>query len=305
MHYYNIYVFIFFIIIAAAAAVIKQPAIAAKMASSGRPSRHLYYTAITLAGFAIAHRQVPLQSGPFTAHLSASILLINMLFAGSMALNNLHDRAIDAVNEKNNSYSTVSVSKVCLPVIIALFGLSVCLAALVSYAVAAVTACVILVGFAYSSPPARLKRFFPVNIIVIAASTVLALALGYTCGSGSRGLEGFPWLFAASILAGTAMSFNTKDVNDYKGDKKYGIQTLMTLLGPANGRAATALLAFCGYMTVSAFSGSEIVTAAGIILGLATSALVYMSKKRLNEPVIFTLFFLFTAVFAYVNPYSF
>jgi 4-hydroxybenzoate polyprenyltransferase len=169
-----------------------------------------------------------------------------------------------------------------------------------SFQTAVVTLAVHAAAFAYSCPPLRIKKIFILNTMLIAASTILAILLGFSAAGGALSL--FPWKFAAALLAALTLAFSTKDVNDYSGDKKYGIATVMTLLGPKKGRLATAALALAGYFILPAAAGSARLFAVSAVLGSATFFAILLPKNKISEPLVFALFFVFAFFFILINP---
>lgn len=303
MHYYNIYVILAFILILAAAGAIVAPAKALLILKTARWSRHVYYSAITSAGFFLAQQKAALPDKKFLLFFIAGLVLINLLFAASMILNNVFDTKIDSVNKKENAlnYRTLEQKEYFILYFI-LLGLSLALSALMSVFVFAAAVVIHLAAYVYSCPPARIKNVFPFNTLLIAFSTFLALILGFIIPAGPKVFALFPWKFGITLFFGVALAFNTKDVNDYEGDKKYGVQTLMTLLGPKKGKFVIALLAAAGYLLVSFIAGSVNLVAASLVIGLATFFVIILPKKRINEALIFILFFIYAAVFIFLKP---
>jgi 4-hydroxybenzoate polyprenyltransferase len=303
MHYYNIYVMLAFIVVLAIAGAIAAPKKAALLLKTTRWSRHIYYSAMTAAGFLIAIKKTPLPDSRILLYFISGLVLINLLFAASIILNNIFDTKIDSINKKENTLNHSGITqKQYVVLYFILLALSLALSALISVFTAAAALVIHLSAYVYSCPPLRIKKIFPFNTLLIAFSTVLALFLGFIIPAGPRVFTLFPWKLGLTFFAGIALAFNTKDVNDYAGDKKYGVNTLMTLLGPKKGKLLTAALALAGYLLVSFIAGSVWLVATSLILGLATFCLVYLPKKHINEPAVFVLFFVFAAVFIYLRP---
>jgi 4-hydroxybenzoate polyprenyltransferase len=264
--------------------------------ASLRLSRHIYYTAVFAAGFFTAAKSWPRDIYP----PAAGAVIINLLFASSLVINNIYDSAIDDVNRKGNTANLGGIShKGYYAAYCLICGSAIFLSLAVSLAVFIVTAVIIAASWGYSSPPLRIKKIFPLNIMMISFSTLLAMALGFACSPGKALL---PVRFGTALFAALAMAFNTKDINDYAGDKKYGVKTIMTIYGPEKGRAIISFLAFAGYLAVAGFSGAPILFIPAIICGAITALYIRLSKGMVNEPFIFALFFVFAAVFVFIHP---
>jgi 4-hydroxybenzoate polyprenyltransferase len=307
MHYYNIYVLLAFIVILAIAGAIAAPKKTALILKTTRWSRHIYYSAMTAAGLFISLDNSP-HADRFPVYLISGLVLINMLFASSIILNNIFDTKIDSMNEKENTLNHSGITKKEYIILyFILLALSIALSAIIDlssdlYRYTLITAFVIhLSAYVYSCPPFRVKKFFPFNTLLIAFSTVLALVLGFIIYARYPAPV-FPRKLCIAFFTGISLAFNTKDVNDYEGDKKYGVETIMTLLGPKKGKLLTAALALAGYLLVSFIAGSVWLVAASLIPGLATFFLVALPKKHINEPAVFALFFVYAAFFIYLKP---
>ena len=233
--------------------------------------------------------------------LISGIFLMNLLFASSLAINNIYDRDIDALNSKDSMLSAkgFGIKKYWI-LFFVLLALSVFVSAAMLLAVFALTLVIHIVSWIYSSPPLHLKKVFIVNTALIAFSTLLAMLLGFAAASGAILL--FPPGLALTILIVLTLSFNTKDVNDYKGDKKYGVKTIVTVFGEKKGRMITAVLAFAGYLLVPVLLNAYTLLIPSAALGAVTYAVINTKAKKINEPLIFALFFAFAAGFVFVNP---
>lgn len=231
------------------------------------------------------------------------IVLINILFATSLMLNNYYDMSIDAENNKCNPLNTgVAKKPEYLTAFFFLFAASLAISLMISPAVFLTALAVHAVAWIYSCPPFRVKRFFPFNTLMIAFSTCLGLVLGYFVPGGL--FSKLPFAALAVLTGLLFLSFNTKDVNDCEGDKKYSIRTIMTILGPENGRLVIAALAYAAYLLAAIAAKSRLLLATSVLLGGVTFYII-MRKGKVNEPLIFALMFAFTAVFMILNPLKF
>jgi 4-hydroxybenzoate polyprenyltransferase len=268
--------------------------------------QHIYYTALTAAGFFLAAKQAYLPDKLFWPDFAAVILLINILFISSLILNNLYDKQIDLINKKENALNHADFTrKEYLVIYFVLLALSLGLAFSLSIYAAAVTLIMHAAAYVYSCPPLRIKNIFLLNTIFMSLASLLAFFLGYVLPAGAPVFSIFPRKFALALLFSLTLVFFSLDVNDYAGDKKYGVATVMTLLGPRNGRLAAAALALAGYLLMAFMLGSPYLLAASLLFGSATFVAIYLPKKRINEAIIFLIMFLYTGIFAWINPAGF
>lgn len=264
-----------------------------------RLSRHLYYSLIFIAGFLLGlkisgHSLQPL-------YLTAGFFLINILFAASLIINNINDKKIDALNTKDNILNSNGfTSRAYYALFFILSGLSLILSLAMSLKVFLITVLIHFFSWIYSSPPLHLKKVFLINTLIIAFSSLLALLLGFMEAAGT--IQSFPASLAATMIAALFFAFNTKDVNDYKGDKQYGIKTVVTVFGPKKGRTVTAVAAFAGYLLVPVLLNAYSVIVPSAVFGAVTYAVINTRSKKINETLIFALFFAYSAVFIFINP---
>ena len=270
-----------------------------------RPSRHIYYSAVFLLGYLAALRPVSGETGLLTGFFPG-LLLINLLFMFSLLINNISDRKIDSINKKPNTLNTpgLKIRGFTAPSIITA-GASLLLSSAISLRALLITALILITACAYSMKPFRLKRVFLLNTAVIAFSSVLALLLGYYCAPVNTGLAGFPAGPVAAFFICITLAFNTKDVNDYAGDKKYGIRTIMTVAGKKRGRTVIASLSLAGYLLMPALLCAPGFFAVSAAFGAATFFSILLPRSRINEPLIFFLFFCYAAAFMLLNPLGF
>lgn len=267
----------------------------AALMKSGRVSRHVYYTAVCLGGFFYAHFAHGVGEIPAVKAVS-SLFLINALFFSALLINNVFDFRIDETNSKDNTLERAgSRAHFALAAAGAAYGLL--LSAFLSRATFLVTLTILFFSAAYSAPPLRLKRFFPINTMIIALCTVLSFLLGfYAFGSNHQP----PRAFLFFLFAALSLSFNVKDINDAEGDKKYGVTTLMTLFGKKYGARAIAACAFAGYILFSLWQPFPFLIALSAAGGGATALLIVLARGKVNETAVFGVLAVYAAAYAAV-----
>jgi 4-hydroxybenzoate polyprenyltransferase len=175
-------------------------------------------------------------------------------FLAALAWNDLHDRAADQVNAPqrpvaSGAIPTAWAARAATVCAAAAFFLALC----VSYFAALLVLTVLLLAWAYSAPPLRLKR-----IPGIATATLALLALtAMTAGFSLFTREAAPWAFpprvALALFAGVTLGFTAKDLKDRDGDRGTGTVTLATLLPPPWNRRVTAGLVAFSYLLAPVF----------------------------------------------------
>ncbi|RAI57694.1 chlorophyll synthase ChlG [Roseicella frigidaeris] len=174
------------------------------------------------------------------------LLLVGPLVCGmSQAVNDWFDRHVDAVNEPDRPIPSGRIpGRWGLGLALAWTALSLLVGALLGPWGFAATLLGVALAWAYSAPPLRLKR-------------------NGWLGNAACGLcyETLPWITAAAVLSGQALTprlllvallygagaHGIMTLNDFKsveGDRRFGIRTLPVQLGPAlAGRVACLAMA--------------------------------------------------------------
>jgi len=264
---------------------------------SGRYSRHFYYSFVFISGFLCCLFSKGLSFFSVVPPFIGGVVLINLLFLSGLILNNLYDAKIDVTNKKPNPLTfKQNLKSTHIRFFVGLFIYSGVLAFSLSPRVFILTLCIHFIAYFYSCPPFRLKRVFILNTAVIAFATILAWLLGCACVPGAD-LSHLPLKFLAIIFTALTLAFNVKDVNDFKGDKQYGIATVMTVFGARLGKGISAALAFVGYILVALALGSRVFLFLSLLPATATFLAILLPKNKINEPLIFLIFFVSAATF--------
>ena len=271
-----------------------------------RPSRFFYYTVIFSSGFFLGIYKFKLLSDiNFFINLFSGILLINILFLSSIILNNIFDKNIDKLNSKPNPliniiniYDYIKIFWIC-------FLSSLFISLSINYTTLIMTAIIHFISYIYSCPPLHIKKTFPLNIILIALSSVMALFLGVSSSNEYNLFFQFPYKLGLVILIVLSLAFNVKDINDFKGDKKYNVKTLMTILGYNYGRKIIGILAFSGYILLPLLLNFYAILLYSFIFGALTFFIIYKSKNKINENIIFLIFFIYLFIFIIHKPVLF
>jgi 4-hydroxybenzoate polyprenyltransferase len=178
----------------------------------------------------------------------AAAVAVCLAWAGAVASNDVVDLEIDRVSNPGRPLVTGTWS----PRSFGLLSLAQgALALLGGFCVGTVFAVCLLAFLAvtvvYSAPPLRLKRYLVVSSSLIALGSVILLAAGFV-SSGARALPQLPAAVPAFLFIALACGANFKDIKDYEGDRREGIQTVVTLLGLRWGKVAAAALVSAGFL---------------------------------------------------------
>ena len=241
------------------------------------PPMWAYFCGVVSSGVPIVDRWQPLAIG---------VLLTGPLVCGTgQAINDWFDRHVDAINEPQRPIPSGRIPGR-WGLGIALFGtlLSLAVSALLGPLVVAATMVGLLLAWAYSAPPARLKRsgwWGP-----------LACALAY---------EGLTWFTGAAVMLGGAPSapvllvaafyalgaFGIMTLNDFKaveGDRQMGLRSLPVVLGtvPA-ARIACAVMLGAQLVVIALMAGWGLVWWAAAIAALTGGQLLAM-RRLVRDP---------------------
>jgi 4-hydroxybenzoate polyprenyltransferase len=261
-----------------------------------RPWRCVHYVGATVFGILLGYRII----GPefYLARSIIGVLAVFFSFQGMIVLNNLRDKSIDAVSGKRTPLSENVVSERTYAVWGAAFSGAGALAALyVSYAALLLVVAAHVTSLLYSSPPFRLKRFFPVNTLLISVSTYLAMMFGYSIYGLTKTFMSFPPKLTLLFVIVFTLSLSFKDRLDHKGDREGGIHTLFTLLGERRGSIVNGVLICLSYCSVPLILGYPPLFLAAVPAGLLSFYFSIRSPFR-EEPV-FIVYFLFADVFIF------
>ncbi|MFN6934846.1 MAG: chlorophyll synthase ChlG, partial [Tsuneonella sp.] len=237
------------------------------------------------------------------AFLVVGVLLTGPIVCGtSQVINDWCDRDVDAINEPNRPIPSGRVWGR-WPVRIALFGtaLSLAVAAVLGPWVLAATFVALFFGWAYSSPPLRLKRDGWLGPAVCALSyeglswfTGAAVMLGALPGT----------LIIAVLLLYSVGAHGIMTLNDFKavdGDRATGLRSLPVVLGVRNAAlTACAVMAGSQVVVVALLAWHGMSTSAAIVSVLVAIQLLCMARL-LRDPKKYAPWYNATGVLLYVS----
>jgi len=201
-----------------------------------RPSRLAIYLLLLNAGFLAATTEGLVDWDWLNPYDIGELFLLNLAltsaFVSQVALNDFHDLEID---RKTNSSRPLASGRVTAGTYAWLAGLGAGVALALSIVVDEVALYPMLgilsLGWFYSAPPFRFRRFLGLSHLVLAAIAMGCYLLGATLIHGNLAYRQcnrpLVALLGALILAGSQF----KDLKDLEGDWAQGVHTLATWLG--------------------------------------------------------------------------
>lgn len=184
-------------------------------------------------GYVLAsHRIVP--RGPDLALMAYACLVTGpLLWLAVLAINDAHDLASDRVNPRKadsplvaGRISTRGAFSIAVAAGLATSVASIPLGALFT----AGTTLVVLLGWAYSVPPVRLKARPGADLLANAVVGVVGPLGGWVVFTG--GAAGFPWQLAVLGILAAAGLYLPTTAADREADEQAGIGTIAVALGP-------------------------------------------------------------------------
>jgi 4-hydroxybenzoate polyprenyltransferase len=261
-----------------------------------RPWRCVHYVGATIFGILLGYRIIG--SDFEIARSTIAVVSVFLNFQGMIVLNNLIDRSIDRLSGKKTPVSEGAIDE--RGYAIWGFGLS-SIGALAAFAISYPAFLIVIAAhitsFLYSSPPFRLKRFFPLNTIFISLSTYLAMMFGYSIYGLTKTFMSFPPKLTLLFMIVFTLSLSFKDRLDQKGDREGGIHTLYTLLGVRKGSIVNGILICASYCSVPLILRYHPLLFAAVPAGALS--LFFLTRDPFREEPVFVIYFLFADVFIF------
>ena len=227
---------------------------------------------------------------------AAALISVFFNFQGMIVLNNLLDRSIDRISCKRTPLVDGAVSEKSYALLGLVFSaIGAITAALISYPALLLVMAAHIASFLYSAPPFRLKRFFPLNTLLIALSTYLAMMFGYSIYGLAKTFMSFPPKLTLLFLMVFTLSLSFKDRLDREGDREGGIYTLFTLFGERRGSIVNGVLMLASYCSVPFILGYAPLLLVAVPAGILTY--IFCIRSPFREEPIFLIYFLFADAF--------
>ncbi|MGM0442305.1 MAG: UbiA family prenyltransferase [Elusimicrobiota bacterium] len=149
----------------------------------------------------------------------------------------------------------------------------------------------------YSVPPLNLKRFFPINVFIVALNSLIAMVAGFSVLAGADIFYLFPRRLALLILVVMVTSINMIYLKDRKGDMAAGIKTIPTIFSKDVSRKVVAFLTVIAYFSVPVILKINILYLFSFI-GASIGAYLVL-RERWNESPYFITYFIYYIITLY------
>jgi homogentisate phytyltransferase/homogentisate geranylgeranyltransferase len=289
-----------------AAGAVAAPARAASVLWRFSRPHTIVGTAISIAGlFTIVVAGIPhIDAGDAAFHLFWTLVAgvsVNLFIVG---VNQISDVEIDRVNKPYLPIAAGDLSREQATWIVAAAAALPLVLALTQGALeTAAVAGALLVGAAYSLPPARLKRFPLIASLCVSGVRSVIVNLGvaahFTAALGTQGAQipGAVWALTAFVLPFSLAIAILKDVPDADGDRRHAIATFTVRHGGrAVMRAGLAILTLA-YLGMAILGPLLVHDAQPVVLStthLAALALLLLAGRNVDpaDRAEFTTFYL-------------
>ena len=240
--------------------------------------RVLHYTGLTIIGGLLSaacfYKEVNVEMLYFATFSSL------FAFQSALIVNNIYDGKKLAYPK--NHYKNIGIILTALAIIPSLFINAAFLLLLITY---------LLLGFIYSAPPIRFKRFGYWNNLLIGFESALMFAAGFV--SQNPDIKLLPLNIFLTVFVIFSIAGNIKDLKDYREDKREGIKTLPVLLGRKRSVKVLALLTSICFPLSVAMLGLWNLLLIRVIFGLVNGLLLLKFK---TEKTVFVCYFGFLFV---------
>jgi 4-hydroxybenzoate polyprenyltransferase len=144
------------------------------------------------------------------------------------------------------------------------------------------------VAFIYSTPPLRLKKYLGLSTGLIAFASLIVALAGFIC-SGERSFTQFPAPVAWYCLIALTCGVNFKDIKDYEGDRRAGMQTMVTVFGLRRGKWIIAVLVSAGFLSAPWIFGRADLWLPSVVFSAVAAFLI--TRNRFREKLLFMLYY--------------
>lgn len=241
-----------------------------------RPFRLIHYGGFAaggvIMGFVIGNTPLDVY------YLIYSVAAALIAFQGAVFLNDIFDAEIDMLAGKKTPFTKGVLSlrgSYILAAGLSIFSLLVVFPCGLTSVLLLLSAHVI--SLMYSVPLIRAKRFYPLNVFLLALAGLAVMVMGF---SSHAPVLRFPLRMLILVVVTLTATFGTKDLADIEGDRERGIHTLFTLLGEKRGRWVNATLVLVAYLATPFILAYPGLFWAAVPAGLITASALLMRKLR-------------------------
>ncbi len=214
-------------------------------------------------------------------------LSLFLLFESALILNDYFDKEGDKYVRKTNpffyEYNKREVIFYFLfffisSIFLTLFSLRVFLIFLFSH----------LLHIIYSVPPLRLKKFFPLNILILGIAALFSFMMGFGINLPYKKI---PLKIYLLIFLALTPAISFRDLLDIEGDRILNVKTIPVIFGEEKGRISSAYLILYSYLITPLILKFLLLYLLSIPLGILS--FFEVKNKNMNQIKIFNYYFLF------------
>jgi len=234
-------------------------------------------------------------------YLDAFLLMCAIFFSfqTSVVTNDVNDLRTDKISEKRSLLNASSQTIVHIHELgVYFFIISILFALVISYRMMLIVLLGHILHFTYSSRPFRLKRFYPISILMLTLGALLAGIAGFSLFEISKPFSAFPVKATLLIVVPLFFGLNFRDLADYQGDKRTEVTTLFTIFGLNKGRYINAILILISYISIPLILDFPLFFIVTIPLGILS--LYFCLKQPFKEKYVFYIYFVLITVFAII-----
>lgn len=140
----------------------------------------------------------------------------------------------------------------------------------------------------YSVPPFRLKKYFPLNLLILGIAALFSFMMGFGINLSYKNI---PLKIYLLIFLALTPAISFRDLLDVEGDRILNVKTLPTIFGEEKGRIYSAFLILYSYLITPFILKFPLLYLISIPLGLLS--FFEVKKKNMNQLKIFNYYFLF------------
>ncbi|NPB03020.1 MAG: UbiA family prenyltransferase [Thermotogae bacterium] len=214
-------------------------------------------------------------------------------------INDYYDLRIDKANRKPTPLSVGIMSVGELKTVAwVLFVLAISLFLAIGWDTFILGLATLSFAWLYSAPPWRTKRFHIVGTLTLGLIALFCQYVGASLWLMEKTLIVYPPEVSLATVVGVAFGFMVKDVEDYEGDRLFGVRTNYTLFGIKVGRIISGLFTGGVFILIPFILGLPEALPFAVPLGLVAGFVA--SRSKFYEHVLWLLFFLLLLPVSYL-----
>ncbi|MEN3044788.1 MAG: UbiA family prenyltransferase [Candidatus Hydrothermales bacterium] len=271
-----------------------------------RINLQIHYFLLCAGGFSLAiiKEKIPLnQINLFK--LLFSILVLILAFYSSLVFNDIYDFEGDRKNLKRTPLTLNLIDKKSYYLYGLLFMfISLLLSILINIYSFINLLILHLLQIVYSFPPFRLKRIYPISIIILSLAALFSILYGFSVIEEKYYLKNFPLKLYLVFLFAFPFAMNFRDVLDLNGDKIQNVKTLPVIVGEKKAPLFAGISLFFTYLLVAIILSKLIFYFLSLISG--TLSLILSLRKKFEETPLFLIYFFYlilSIVIIFFNPH--